>query len=200
MNVAMSELRDVMVQYASCADPTESAARKERLRLAEEEGQFEETAEQMVRSNLQAPLVVVPSQVSPSASVSQERIPVALRLGPNNIPPRPSKPKKRVTGKKRLGRPPSKPQARKAPLASPHLAATSRVKKRKLLCSRPSPRRRLNMDPLLVGANAANEVSPTRDLHVTEGTSPPLRLTQGQASRSSSSGLMDFRNPSKLLP
>ena len=33
-----------MIQYIQYADPIESAGRKERLRKAEEEGQFEETA------------------------------------------------------------------------------------------------------------------------------------------------------------
>ena len=32
---AREEIREVMLQYTSCADPTESAARKERMRLAE---------------------------------------------------------------------------------------------------------------------------------------------------------------------
>lgn len=55
---AMGELREVMIQYASCPDPTESAARRERVRQAEEQGQFIETAEQMVRASL-------PTQASP---------------------------------------------------------------------------------------------------------------------------------------
>lgn len=167
----MSEIRDVMVQYASCADQTDSAARRERLRLAEAEGQFEETFKQMVRANLQVFLVVDPVQVSSAASVSQERIPVALRLGSSSVPPPLSKPKKRATMKKRPGRPPgrlpSKLQARKATLASPHLAATGKGKKRKLLSNLPSPRRRLNMDSHSDRANATHEASSTRDLHFT---------------------------------
>lgn len=38
---AMDELQEVMVQYTSCADPSESTARKERLRQAKEAGEFE---------------------------------------------------------------------------------------------------------------------------------------------------------------
>ena len=34
LDVALGEIRDVMKQYTSCADPTESAARKERLKQA----------------------------------------------------------------------------------------------------------------------------------------------------------------------
>ncbi|KAF2594262.1 hypothetical protein F2Q70_00045682 [Brassica cretica] len=51
-NEALEEVREVMVQYTQCADPTESAARKERLRKAEKEGQLEETAARMVQASL----------------------------------------------------------------------------------------------------------------------------------------------------
>lgn len=49
---AIGEIRDVMIQYTSCADPTESTASKERFRQAEEQGQVEETAVIMVRASL----------------------------------------------------------------------------------------------------------------------------------------------------
>ncbi|CAF1781553.1 unnamed protein product [Brassica napus] len=41
-----------MIQYSNCADPTESAARKERCRLAEEHGEFEQSAINLALSNL----------------------------------------------------------------------------------------------------------------------------------------------------
>lgn len=204
MEVAMGELRDVMDQYASCVDPTESAARKERLRLAEEEGQFEETAEQMVRANLQVPLIVDPEQISPTAFGSQERIPVALRLGPPSLPPPPSKSKKRTTVKKRLGRPPSRPpgksQGKKATLPSPRIAVAGRGTKRKLLRKLPSPRRRLNLDHIVENSSAIPGDSNTRPSHLADGTTPQGALSQGQGSRLSSSWSMDFQNPPKFLP
>lgn len=52
MAEAMGELREVMIQYTSYTDPSESAARKERLRQAEEAGQLEETAAHIVRASL----------------------------------------------------------------------------------------------------------------------------------------------------
>ncbi|KAF8044812.1 hypothetical protein N665_6597s0001 [Sinapis alba] len=73
---AIEEIRDVMIQYTNCADPTESAARKERFRKAVEAGELEETALHMVRTSMEnAPLTVSPPVVS------QERIPALLRLG-----------------------------------------------------------------------------------------------------------------------
>ena len=39
-----------MVQYTQCADPTESAARRERMKKAEQQGELEETALLMVRA------------------------------------------------------------------------------------------------------------------------------------------------------
>ncbi|KAF3524504.1 hypothetical protein F2Q69_00051902 [Brassica cretica] len=50
---ALEEVREVMVQYTQCADPSESAARKERFRRAEAEGQLEETAARMVQASLE---------------------------------------------------------------------------------------------------------------------------------------------------
>ncbi|KAF3524903.1 hypothetical protein F2Q69_00048262 [Brassica cretica] len=40
LEVVREELREVMIQYTSCADPTESAARRERVRRAEEQGEL----------------------------------------------------------------------------------------------------------------------------------------------------------------
>ncbi|KAJ4878014.1 Uncharacterized protein Rs2_43032 [Raphanus sativus] len=48
LNDAMTEVRDAMTRYTTCPDPTESAARKERFRLAEEAGEVEETAALMI--------------------------------------------------------------------------------------------------------------------------------------------------------
>ncbi|CAL9240345.1 unnamed protein product [Arabidopsis halleri] len=44
----MGELRDVTVQYTSCADPTESAARKQRVLQGEARGLMAQTAEMIV--------------------------------------------------------------------------------------------------------------------------------------------------------
>ncbi|KAH0914948.1 hypothetical protein HID58_029394 [Brassica napus] len=38
VELAIVEVREAMAQYTACADPTESAARKERMRLAEAQG------------------------------------------------------------------------------------------------------------------------------------------------------------------
>lgn len=44
LHEARIEVRDVMLQYTKCADPTEREARKERVRQAEERGQMEDAA------------------------------------------------------------------------------------------------------------------------------------------------------------
>ncbi|KAF2567733.1 hypothetical protein F2Q68_00024047 [Brassica cretica] len=114
-NEAMGELRNVMLQYTKTADPTESEARKERMRQAEEQGDMEETAIQMVRASLTPQLetqntlqnTATPERISvshilsgigliqtstvgkdrvTSASSNHERVPATHRLGP---PPNP---------------------------------------------------------------------------------------------------------------
>lgn len=54
MDKALGEVIEVMVQYTKCADPTESAARQERLRIAEEQGELEATAIMMVQASINA--------------------------------------------------------------------------------------------------------------------------------------------------
>ncbi|KAF2581448.1 hypothetical protein F2Q68_00006298 [Brassica cretica] len=80
---AIGEVREVMRQYTACADPTESAARKERLRQAEEQGEVEEAAIQMVQANLEnlSPTDGRRQRESPTPA-SRERVPATLRLGP----------------------------------------------------------------------------------------------------------------------
>lgn len=63
-----------MSQYTKCADPSESAARKEKLRIAEEQGVLETSAAQMVR-NREAREREVDSD-------TPDRTPATLRLGP----------------------------------------------------------------------------------------------------------------------
>lgn len=194
----MGELREVMIQYANCADPSESAARKERLRLAEEHGQFEETAEQMVRASLSVPAGEDVNAGSPDFSSSHERIPVALRLGPTNPPP---KPKKRAVTKRKPGRPPLKQGARtqgkKAGQPSPKIPPGGRSKKRKMLLSQATPRRRLIMDPLAEPATLIREAVENVSLPAVSGS---ISGRPGQAPVPTSTGSMDFRNPTDLLP
>ncbi|CAN6818538.1 unnamed protein product [Brassica oleracea] len=80
---AIGEVREVMRQYTACADPTESATRKERLRQAEEQVEVEEAAIQMVQANLEnlSPTDGRRQRESPTPA-SRERVPATLRLGP----------------------------------------------------------------------------------------------------------------------
>lgn len=83
MEEAIDEVRGVMAQYANCADPAESAARRERVRQAEAKGQIEESAAQIVRASLTRK-TTSDSQMEKSPT-SEERVPVADRLGPVNL-------------------------------------------------------------------------------------------------------------------
>lgn len=83
MNVAREEIRDVMTQYANCNDPTESAARKERMRQAEELGELEEAATLLVRNEMGS---LRQERPEPQEEITPSRIPVANRLGPVNEP------------------------------------------------------------------------------------------------------------------
>ncbi|KAL0721939.1 hypothetical protein Bca4012_036538 [Brassica carinata] len=76
VETAMGQIRDYMTQYANVSDPTESEARRERVRQAEEEGQIEEAATAMVQT-------AIVSQTPPTlthASPEKERIPATRRI------------------------------------------------------------------------------------------------------------------------
>ncbi|KAF3516241.1 hypothetical protein DY000_02058804 [Brassica cretica] len=73
---AVGEVREVMIQYTKSSDPTESAARKERMRQAEEQGEVEETALKIVRANLDAEA----EKRRLEEHTTPERIPASQRL------------------------------------------------------------------------------------------------------------------------
>lgn len=83
LNDAREDLREVMIQYTSCADPTESAARKERLRQANQKGQIEETVTQIAAARIER--TSLSNHPTPEEMIhppnSSERIPALLRLG-----------------------------------------------------------------------------------------------------------------------
>ncbi|KAL0717131.1 hypothetical protein Bca4012_066453 [Brassica carinata] len=78
---ARVELRDALDQYTCCADPIESAVRKERLRQGEAQGKMEESAVNMVKI-ARARQMEEQSKCTPPPSL--ERIPLTSRLGPLN--------------------------------------------------------------------------------------------------------------------
>lgn len=83
LNEARDELREYMVQYTKSADPAEREARTERMRLAEEKGEMEETAIQMAKTALNASAErqrIATEEIV--AEATPERVPATLRLGP----------------------------------------------------------------------------------------------------------------------
>ncbi|KAJ4894041.1 hypothetical protein Rs2_20835 [Raphanus sativus] len=74
---AMGEVREYMKQYVECADPMESAARKVRMRQAEDAGEVEETTFQMIQGSLATPPTNTRLEVAPEVT---PRIPATLRL------------------------------------------------------------------------------------------------------------------------
>lgn len=119
LNEAREEIRGVMQQNVNCADPSESAARKERVRLANEKGEEEEAARNLAPANTALiATILIEDGVNDNAMNEEERRhtpthkiperPSALsRLRPptsSNCPPTTQEVK--LPAKKRLGRPP----------------------------------------------------------------------------------------------
>ncbi|CAG7904575.1 unnamed protein product, partial [Brassica rapa] len=161
LETAMEEIREVMTQYSNIADPSESAARKERFRQAEEQGQIKETAEAMVRAELEAqtqelqgleePGIRIPAthriSFPPATETHVERIPASRRLA---LAPPPVSEKGRLPIAARLGttklvkpsetggdpdatskRKPGRPPGKRKVLASPRTGAGTNPRRRK---------------------------------------------------------------------
>ncbi|XP_048627202.1 synapsin-1-like [Brassica napus] len=152
-----------MIQYTSCADPSESAARKERLRQAEQNGQFEESVAQMARASLanlparnreddqpnspeRVPALLRLGQPpSPPLQMENERIPsptrtpALLRIGqPSGSPQVTAPPMVQDTGRRKPGRPPGS----KRVSSSPKTLTGASSRKRKLKQTKAPPCRR----------------------------------------------------------
>ncbi|CAF2240895.1 unnamed protein product, partial [Brassica rapa] len=163
MEIAVEEVREAMLQYTNCADPTESAARRERLRLAEAQGEVEESAALMVRASLARDATTETIDETMRATASPPaRVPIASRLGkpPRQLQAAPARaPIMDILGplldeastfeedlmrgepqnqKRKPGRPPGRKKATASPLS---LVGTS-VKKRKVQQTKPPTCRR----------------------------------------------------------
>lgn len=197
LQVALGEVRDAMLQYTACADPTESAARKERMRQAEECGEPEETAIQMVRAAMitaEQPREEVITEVSP-------RVPALQRLGPAPIPDDLDAGPSNRKEKRKPGRPPGAKTVRASPLA---LGGISARKRKVQQPKAPSCKRKLGTTaPRIakVGVKGKGKGGSSRVPEVPTGSNassdnqPLIRLIPKNTRRK-----VDFPNPSTLVP
>lgn len=192
-NEALEEVREVMVQYTQCADPTESTARKERLRRAEEEGQLEEAAARMVQAGLgDKPEDNQRLEENPSA----ERMLIALRLGPVASPVGTLE-QINTTEKRKPVRPPGKRRIQ----SSPKLIRGASARKRKI-----QPPKNTQ-----AGQYRNPEIPLRKKSKARAGTSRESRSKSDSATNSEDQPIcnmipaaarrrMDFQNPSFLGP
>lgn len=224
---AMGELCDVMNQYTLCADPSESAARRERLRRAEEKGDFEETAIQMARTSL---ATKVTNLADDSVVENAERIPALLRLGSpkptthplgetiNDSPQRtpvlqrlgPSVPAQapdvtqtmQATTKRKPGRPPGKRTVQ----SSPKNTSDNSLRKRRVQSTKPPPcRRKLPATLRLSSAEPKQSTKKTGDSQAsgrqrTNSSNSDNQPLCKMIPATSKRKKTDFRSPSTHVP
>ncbi|KAH0926649.1 hypothetical protein HID58_018905 [Brassica napus] len=101
---AREKLREVMIQYVSGVEPSESDSRKERMRYAEEN---EETEGVIMNMALAATVSTEEAKKASEGQTSAERIPALARQGASqDQEPTLEADPARISVKKRLGRPP----------------------------------------------------------------------------------------------
>ncbi|CAN6819525.1 unnamed protein product, partial [Brassica oleracea var. botrytis] len=69
----MEELREVTLQYISCPDPVESAARKQRVLLSELDGTVDETATRIIQASTSAAMIQQERLLEPTVQLSPPR-------------------------------------------------------------------------------------------------------------------------------
>lgn len=197
-----------MAQYTSCADPSESAARRERLRLAEEHGEIEQTALKMVRASL---ATQQESPISEENAEPLERVPVRQRLGPppsakQRLGPLPSEevsdpPNAGPIVKRKPGRPPGPRKVAGSPKRVTGTSARKRlVQQPKPTCRRRTQTSKDGVSPRKRGAQTRS--GPTKpQTGDTSGTSnyenqPICNLVPAIKKRRKT----DFQHPSLLGP
>ncbi|CAN8253802.1 unnamed protein product [Cochlearia groenlandica] len=197
---ALGDIRNVMVQYTSCADQSESAARKKRAQRAEELGQVEETTTQMVRTTL---LREEHKKQNLLSTIPENRVPIASRLGPLNGSE--ASTSGNLAVKRKPGRPPGKRSI--ATTTEENLSHGSATKKRRIQRIQPSPRKKLNKGGKQrvvrdLGNFYGTGPSPSRDIpplppsgHTSSTLSSRSKGTTNQPRRKE-----DFHNPPSPLP
>ncbi|KAG5377873.1 hypothetical protein IGI04_025715 [Brassica rapa subsp. trilocularis] len=152
IETAREEIREYLTQYANCADPSEIAARRERIILAEEKGETEELARNMVANAVNL-LPVTEQETIMEAEQNQIRKSALHRLGNQNEPicEVPPSEEAQIPVKKRLGRSPlNKTQIKSLGVNK----TTSTAKKRRVAPVRISPKRKSAPSSSTRGTNA----------------------------------------------
>ncbi|KAL0688281.1 hypothetical protein Bca4012_087958 [Brassica carinata] len=194
VELAIVEVREAMAQYTACADPTEGAARKERMRLAEAQGEIEETAIRMV----QASKGTTPAW-SPPVEIPA-RILAVLRLGPSTQEETRTDGNPEPPTKRKPGRPPGKRRTQESPLKlTGPLAAKRRVSQK----AQPGKRRTAKGTTQTPrGANGGKDVAGGSKGQARQSNSSQSYENQPISSLlpPKSKRKMDFHNPSTLVP
>jgi len=148
----MGELREVIVQYSSCADPTESMTRKQRVLQGEARGLMTETAYQILSAVSLACQQADPdlsvAHRPPSMSPSQD-----LPVHPAEIPAASG-----PTSKKKRGRPQLNKAANRPGNKSPLRITGVKSSKRHLMGLHTSPKGRLGTDVAGLSTADAREI------------------------------------------
>ncbi|OAO99509.1 hypothetical protein AXX17_AT4G01860 [Arabidopsis thaliana] len=148
----MGELREVTVQYTSCADPTESMARKQRVLQGEARGLMLETADQILTAATSANQLLLQNTTAndpePPLSPSQD-----LPIHPAELPPAPEPSQKKKRRRSPINKPSNKPENK-----SPLRLAGAKSSKRNMLGVQNSPKGRTVTDTAGPSTGDAREI------------------------------------------
>lgn len=194
----LGELREVTVQYLTCADPTESAARRQRVIQGEAKNLMSNTADQII----EAAVALAPSLHNPNLDLPFSKVDQLIAT----VEPPPSKesiaPTKRGRGRPPQAKPLSKPtpklagvksQKRNLVQGSPKKTSGAKsLSKQGNSGAGPSRPQNLPGPPASLGVNPSPSTNSVRNV---KDSTPKISLFPA-----SKKTKMDFQNPSTPLP
>ncbi|CAN7012057.1 unnamed protein product [Brassica oleracea var. botrytis] len=96
----MEELREVTLQYIKCADPVESATRKQRVLLSELDGTVDETATKIIQASTSAAMIQQERYLEPTIQLPPPRETEPAASGPTANPARKRRRPRRTTDRR----------------------------------------------------------------------------------------------------
>lgn len=181
----MDDLRAVTLQYINCADPTESAARKQRVQQSDERGLMEETARSIIETATQNQEIatqqtaqayaIAVHQATQIQEATIQQTTEAIATEETEVPPPPCQPMRGPSGVKKRGRP-----ARQRDLhISPKTFKGTSSRKRNLLSIQASPgtskeNQPARMAPRTITTTSSRRSSNSRQANEQQAPLPPL--------------------------
>ena len=188
IEAVMEDLCDVTIQYTSCLDPTENAARVQRVILGETKDMMARTAASIIESAKQA--YMIPAALAESQTLMPDTLSQDLPVHPAQLQQSAPAPPK-----KKKGRPPTTKLVSKSPIR----LVGAKSSKRQLCNIQSSPKRKQGEETVSTSSRSSTQrrqaAQVTSNMASTSRAPPQRKIIPAIVK-----GRVDFHNPPPPLP